>query len=67
MPTDDTALGIYSHRTLWWMFAATTAVCVAIAFGFAPPEWGLLRTVVAGVAVSALSFLSIFVNHLIVW
>ena len=67
MPDQNSALGIYSHRTLGLMFAATIAVCIGFAFAYAPAEWGVIRIVVAGVAGAALSFLSIFVNHLLVW
>ena len=65
--TDDGENGIYTKNTLILFFVLTIATTTAAASWYAPAEWSVFKIGAAGFIGGALSFVMIFINHLIIF
>jgi hypothetical protein len=64
--TDKPSILAMPRGVLALWLAAFVAVATAITWGYAPTDWGLVRVLIAGTLMGAMSFYMLFINRLLV-
>jgi hypothetical protein len=67
-PADDDGESILLMRpwVLWGWLVVCVIACVPVVYAYAPVEWGMMRTLFAGVLMGVLSHYLLFINRILV-